>query len=827
MAAPGRDESLRADRWRRIEELFHAAIDLDESSRCEYLESACGDDASLRRHVESLIFSVQEPDSSGVLTGAVGRAARNTLELSPGERAGAYRITRKIGAGGMGGVYLASRADDQYQQNVAIKFLAGPVTGGVLAHFRLERQILAGLEHPHIARLLDGGEADGVPYLVMEYVDGVPLDEYVRRHKPSLADILKLFCDICGAVSFAHGRLVVHRDIKPTNILVTADGVPKLLDFGIAKILASDAPGGLTRATERVMTPEYASPEQVRGDAITTATDVYSLGLVLYEIVAGERPLPVDSARPLDTARTICEQEAPKPSAVAAGKRRRELKGDMDTIVLKALRKEPSRRYVSVDAFADDVRRYLEGYPVRARRDNAAYRAGKFLRRHRIPSVVATVALALLTFTVFRIRAERERAQGGFQEVREMANSFLFEFEGAIRNLPGSTAARRLVVARGLEYLARLEKIAGNDTGLERELADAYSKIGHIQYDRKPPSLYDVEAARESALKEVALRERLAANGTAQDRARLASAYFRLVEMESPLRHREAAEAARRRALSLAAGLPKDASDADIVAALIARQIELMHANPGDAAAQFAHGEEAVALADRATTGGKGERPRAIRAVSARVEVVNLMVNANGRLDDKILAPVVALGRSAESLLRDLFRQAPDDVDARGLADRLDEAFCRMRSPDPAEALAACRRVEATLRPVVAADSQDLSSFLSLSASYGEIGRYLKEAGKPDQAAKELEQGLAMTEAAWRLRAGDPEIRRHLILYCEELGDMMMGLRRPAKARDFYQRALNLIAPWEKDGRLLPRLPAMPEELRHRLADATARANAN
>jgi hypothetical protein len=779
MSAPGRADLPSQERWRRIEGLFHAAVALEGDSRRAYLESACADDI-LRLEVESLILSIEETGASSVLTGVLGRAARQFLELPEGERLGAYQIVRKIGAGGMGIVYLASRADDQFRKNVAIKFLEGPARDGVSARFRLERQILAGLEHPNIARLLDGGDFEGTPYLVMEFVDGIPLDEYVRRWNPPISERLRLFGLICDAVSFAHRQLVVHRDIKPANILVTADGVPKLLDFGIAKIMASDpACAGVTRPTERLMTPEYASPEQVRGDSVTTATDVYSLGVVLYELLAGRRPFVINPTRPLDAAHTICEQEPAKPSAAAQGKLRRDLRGDLDTIVLMAIRKEPSRRYSSAEHLAEDIRRHLDGYPVKARRDTALYRAGKFLRRHQVASVVAAVALVLLSATLVRLAAERQRAQAGFTEVREMANGFLFEFEGAIRNLPGSTAARRLVVARALDYLARLEKTGAGDPTFERELADAYTKVGNIQFEDKPPSLYDPEGARESVLKEIPIRERLARTGKRPDGARLASAWFKLSILENLLLHTDASETARRRALSLADMLTKeDASDPDVADALISRQLALMEESP-NMDKKLAHGREAVALADAVVDRGPAGLLARRRAVFTRFSVIKLLTSSG-----HIPSDALAIRLSAQNLVAALLRDAPKDVDVRGLANRVNETICGSANSAPAEALAACRQIVAVLQPVVAADPEDLSSYLSLSATYGLIGQRLREAGTLEQAVPEFEQALIMTQAAWRLRPRDPDIRRHFAEVSVDVANFLVELGKPGPARD-------------------------------------------
>jgi serine/threonine protein kinase/tetratricopeptide (TPR) repeat protein len=367
-------------------------------------------------------------------------------------RIGAYRLIRELGQGGMGTVYLAARADDQYQKRVAIKVIkTGMDNQEVLRHFRRERQILAGLDHPNIARLLDGGATDeGLPYFVMEYVQGQTIDEYCDRACLSVSERLRLFRGVCSAIQYAHRNLIVHRDIKPSNIVVTAEGVPKLLDFGIAKFLNPELSGEAAQtATRMAMTPEYASPEQARGEPITTATDVYSLGVVLYKLLTGHHPYRVSNRPAVEVLRAVIEEEPERPSTAISRteemrpdsqapvtaesvsrtregtpeKLKRRLHGDVDNIVLMALRKEPQRRYPSVEAFSEDIRRYLEGRPVTARRGTFTYRTGKFLRRNRIGvGVVATIFALLAAFGVSMAvqsrrvaraleKAERERAK--------------------------------------------------------------------------------------------------------------------------------------------------------------------------------------------------------------------------------------------------------------------------------------------------------------------------------------------------------------------------------------------------------------------------------
>jgi non-specific serine/threonine protein kinase/serine/threonine-protein kinase len=431
----------------------------------------------------------------------------------------------------MGAVYLAERDDEHYRQQVAIKLIK-PGLGGdaIRRRFRNEMQILAEFSHPNIARLLDGGETvDGVPYLVMEYVEGRPIDVFCDQEQLATEERLKLFATVCVAVQYAHQHLVIHRDIKPGNILVSNEGLPKLVDFGIAKLLDQDR-SEATATAMPFMTPHYASPEQVRGVAVTTATDVYSLGVVLYELLTGQLPYRFKSSVAHEVAKAICDDEPRRPSTT-----QKRLDADLDNIVLMAMRKEPQRRYATAEQFAEDIGRYLSGLPVRARAATFSYRARKFVRRHRFG--VAAAALVLLTLligivtTVWQARvarAERVRAERRFEEVRRLANSFVFEVHDAVANLPGSTPARSLIVQRGLKYLDSLAQDAAGDRGLQRELAAAYEKLGTVQYTPTVAHLGDLAGALQSHRKAAALREALVAAdpGNADYRRELLDSYW-------------------------------------------------------------------------------------------------------------------------------------------------------------------------------------------------------------------------------------------------------------------------------------------------------------
>jgi serine/threonine protein kinase len=527
------------ERWQQVKDVLHEALQIPAGQRTSFLDNACNADQTLRQEVESLLLE-ESAGTEGFL-GSLDVALEDVRHGSAswvGRRIGSYEVIDTIGEGGMGSVYRAARADEQYQKQVAIKIVKlGLDTPFALARFRAERQILANLEHPNIARLLDGGATeDGVPYVVMELVEGQPIDQYCETHKLSIDDRLRLFRTVCLAVQYAHQHLVVHRDLKPGNILVTADGTPKLLDFGIAKILDTGSIPGGTETTigfMRMLTPEYASPEQVRGDTVTTASDVYSLGVILFGLLTGRSPYEFDNRSADAMVRAICETEPPKPSIAARRKATRgnaqhgdgekqilagdssadlskRLRGDLDNVVAKALRKDPQRRYGSAEQFAEDIRRHLENLPVTARTDTVGYRASKFLVRHRVGSVATTATLILLIAALLVTLRQASIARRRFNDVRTLANSMVFDIHDAIKDLPGSTPARKLIVQKGLQYLDNLAQESNNDPSLQRELAAAYDRIGDVQGLPFWANLGETAGAMQSYQKALLIRQQLA-----------------------------------------------------------------------------------------------------------------------------------------------------------------------------------------------------------------------------------------------------------------------------------------------------------------------------
>lgn len=549
---------------KELSERFNQLVDLPLGQQKKILQE-------LRRsnpHFAEALASLLESDRAGssetiaeIIYGAASDLlfAKTSLPLI-GRQLGSYRILKQIGSGGMGSVFLASRCDNRFQQQVALKILKSSFQGPDFSRrFQEEMQILVNLDHPHIVKLLDGSITEGGPsYYVMEYVRGIPITEYSRRKRLDLRSRLLLFQKICSAVHHAHQNLVVHRDLKPQNILVTEEGNPKLLDFGIAKLLHSECQedGRQTIPQARPMTPGYASPEQFRGEAVTTAVDVYSLGVLLYELVTGKHPFSDCVLSPAAWERVVCEQEPERPSAsvefarlfnfsddassetrkatdfaaksLQVGHWRRDLQGDLDTVVLKAMHKEPLRRYSSVEKFSEDLDRFLNGLPVKARGDGFPYRARKFFQRHRL-GVISGVLVCLLLLSALgavlwqaRIaRHQQELAERRFEQVRQLANSLLFEIDDAVAQLAGSTPVRDLLVKNALVYLDSLAEVKEHDPGLLRELAVAYQKVGDVQGNPNNANLGDTEGALRSYQKSLELARQLALlNGADQQQAK-------------------------------------------------------------------------------------------------------------------------------------------------------------------------------------------------------------------------------------------------------------------------------------------------------------------
>jgi eukaryotic-like serine/threonine-protein kinase len=823
-----------AERWRLVSEVFQAALDRPAAERATFLASACGDDEDLRLEVQSLLDSHVE---AGAFLSDPAALPDTRSDRLP-SRIGAYAVEGTIGHGGMGTVYRAVRDDDAFRKTVALKLTHGGIHSACLERrFLQERKILARLQHPHIAMVLDGGTTpEGQPYLVMEHVEGQPITEYCTARALGLRERLALFRTVCGAVQYAHQNLVIHRDLKPDNILVTPEGVPKLLDFGIAKLLAAgldpeDAP---TATVMPMMTPHYASPEQVRGDAVTTASDVYSLGVLLYELLAGRRPYTVHAHSLPDILRIVCETEPPLPSAAAAEARPPEgttapasaitpaaLRGDLDTIVMKALRKEPSRRYAGAQEISADIDRHLRDLPVLARPDTVGYRGRKFVARHKAGVTASALVLASLIGAVVVSTRQARIARQHLQDTRQLANVLLFEAYDSMRYVPGTTAARTVLVRRGLEYHDRLAAEPEQNPLLRLEHSTAYVKMGDLFRE-----LGDSGLALDAYGKALAMRERLAAEAPSNPRAQqqVATAHNRmgaLLRARGNLaaaldHHREAlriaeqaaralgdAPSRRRMAVAhhelaydlLATGQAAEAASEARAGVAVTRQIlqeKPSQETRNDYAALLEPEADAAALrGDHVTALARLLEMDAINrdAVAAHPENVRLQIDFVTTLV-KVGARLASLGRAAEAAPRlaeavataeAMMARGTRDAEARlALADA-EAGYANLLAPaDRAAALARYEKATRELRELQSNDRFNMTYQDHLGTLLLHQAEAQRSAGLGREATASLEEGAAL---AADLRRRAPAVREHQVLFAR--ARFRQGLEVPgARPRD-------------------------------------------
>ena len=807
------------------------------------------------------------PGKTGGLSDAITEAISVEEQEKLSEtRIGAYKLIREIGSGGMGSVYLAERDDDEFQKRVAIKLVKrGMDSEFIVRRFRNERQILASLDHTNIAQLLDGGTTeDGRPYFVMEYIEGQAITRYCDDNRLSTAERLRIFCDVCAAVHYAHQNLVIHRDIKPQNILVTAEGTPKLLDFGIAKLLNPDSSSytvEITGASVRLMTPEYASPEQVRSEQITTATDVYSLGVLLYELLTGRRPYRITSRSPLDLLRIICEEQPDKPSTAVGhtktetapdgqtvveitpelvgrnrrsqpDKLRRRLKGDIDNIVLMAMRKEPQRRYASADQFANDIKRHLAGLPVIARKDTLAYRSGKFVRRNRAAVAAVFLIFAVLVAGVVSTMTQRARAERRFNDVRSVANSFMFEVHDAIEDLPGSTAARELLVKRALEYLDSLAREMSGDPSLQRELAAAYQKVGDVQGRPSSANLGDADGAMQSYRKALSIWESLAAADpkNVQDSRQLATSHSRVAEILEEKGDPDGARDRYQRAFAI--------------------RERLYSANPGDpqlrrdvAVSYFEMAEAQVNLGDFE---GALESRRKMLPIFESLLIAdpsNATARRSVALSHKKLGATLAkLERYSEALAEygkalEMDRQAAD-ADPANAQKQMDLSFSlsdygyvQAHSDRNAAALESYRKALEIRKAVAAADPKDERARASLATTYARIGLVLTNLGNMPAAMDSFHEAISIREA---MAAANPANTNHRADLGGLYGDIGDAWKQSAsnsgvpasrrahdlkEARAWYQRSLDTLTALAREKGEHAVSAAFVEDLKRKIAE--------
>jgi serine/threonine protein kinase/tetratricopeptide (TPR) repeat protein len=821
----------------RIAHIVESALECDPSGRAEFFEKACRDDVDLRKEVESLLgFEKKATDfiEKPAYEVAAEMIVDSRGELRAGEKLGEYQILSLIGEGGMGEVYLAE--DTKLGRKVAIKVLKfGLGTTNIIRRFQQEEQILAGLSHANIAQLHGGAVTPaGLPYFVMEYVDGARLDDYCRDLRLSISQRLALFRKICAAVSYAHQNLVIHRDVKPANVRVTSDGEPKLLDFGIAKLLDSEASsaGEATMTFGAVMTPEYASPEQVRGENMTTVSDVYSLGVVLYELLTGKRPYGIKTRNPNEISRAITEQEPAPPSVAVARSASnnpqsaicnpKSLRGDLDNIILKALRKEPARRYGSVAQFSDDIRRYLEGRPVTARKDTFSYRTVKFVKRNKIPFATAALLFVTLIGGIFatalearRADQQRARAEKRFNDVRRLADSLMFEIDDSVKDLQGSTPTRRLIVSRALEYLDSLASEAADNPALQRDLATAYEKIGDIQGNQYVANLGDADGALTSYRKALAIREKLAKTADTLDaRMELGRTYRALGDiLEQKGDVPDSMENYRRSKATfeeLAAANPGNMSVQDELARAYETLGDGFSRSSNSTDERLKSYQTALSIREKLLAQRPSD-PKLRRSVAVTLLKV-------GAADDPKKAGSVENVKGGVAILESLSAENPDNERARREVGfgyhELGNTFAE--AGDYQAALESQRKAFAIRQEIATEDPKNAQARLDLADAYGDLCEALIATGASVEALDEAQQALSILQ---HLSTADPTnavYLRNIGLCYENSGNALarqaidetqshaQQIKDWNEARSWFEKALDLFSELRNRGALMP-----------------------
>ena len=801
---------MTSEEFQQLRRTFEHLVAEPEPERASVIEGLSVSDPILANELNRMLAAYASRTSlldqtATVMMDSDGARSERSYPARDGSQLGAYLLEKELGRGGMGVVYQASRADGTFQKRVAIKILRHDrIDGLFLRRFHQERQILAQLNHPHIASILDGGETpDGDPYFVMEYVDGVPITKYCEALGLTVNQKLDLFLQICDAVQHAHSNLTVHRDLKPSNILVTASGDVKLLDFGIAKLLQSD-PGSAPEPTAAILTPEYASPEQIRIAPITTAADVFSLGILLYEMLSGVHPFRRKDALPHEVMRAICEDD-PAAMSVVAGRRGKQLRGDLDTIVLTALRKQPMLRYASVEQLAEDIRRHQRGWPVLAKGDGMAYRLQRFARRQWLPLTAAALVMFLLTAGILatthqahlaeqarqaadaaRIQAEQQRSaadrqrmlaeqnqrmateqrtlaelrtkeaeterrkeQDRYRDVRTLAASLLFDLHDGIRDLAGSTMARRLVVGKAQHQLELLSADSGNDIGLQRDLAASYERMGELKIDPHRPDKNDARAALDAYEHAVQLRRTIAGRNLALPRdhrdlalslAKLGDGQFMASDTKQAL---ESYRSAWTLAQSLARSSPQDASMRRALGAVDqSRCVVLLAA--GDNAGALEACQEGISILSPLAEASPDE-----------VEVQRLLATTEASYANALRMlrrpeDAAAQAKLALDSLRRLESLAPNNAEYRRLSSSAEAilAGSLAASGQTAASLEAFRRSVRSTEIAIEIDPSDLSSSLRLAVTLRAFSKRLAAGGNQEAAHEAAQEALRLLEQA-------------------------------------------------------------------------------
>jgi eukaryotic-like serine/threonine-protein kinase len=789
--------------WQTIELWFERVFDLPPGEQAGFLERECPD-PEVRAEVLGLLEAGARSGDAFEPSDGYRRSLGGGFvptEDASGRLVGRYRLDSLLGRGGMGTVWLAHRNDQAFDQQVAVKLVKrGLDTEETLRRFRHERQVLAGLEHPGIARLIDGGATDdGLPYMVLEYVEGTPIDRWCQERSLGLRERLALFRAVCEAVQFAHQNLVVHRDLKPNNILIGKEGAPKLLDFGIAKMLDPQAPGltGSFPGSEPLLTPEYASPEQVCGLPVTTSTDVYSLGVVLYQLLTGALPYRFEGRGAQAVEQVVCHEEPRRPSSVPEPERptrRRELLGDLDTIVLKALRKSPERRYASVEQLSEDLRRYLVGLPVLAQPDSLGYRARKFVGRHRgsigalvLVFVTLTVSLIVIAGLLSDARAAEAAAKRRFDLVQSLANEVIFDLHDAIEQVPGATAARHKLVETGLRYLDGLAGEAGEDPDLLNDLARGYARLAEVQGRPTAASLGQAGLAYESYGRALAILARLL-ELRPDDEVRLLQA--RYVDLAGTLELRLGRTADALASFERSTPILRDLGHAtDLVSGLFHQMEALTQLGRTEAAIAMGGQCLEVAREDVSRRPENRDAKRTLHTVISEIAELRLIARDMTQAEAEML--------EALEIAEQLHALAPDERQAKRDLALTFALLARLRMEDgrPAEAEELVTRQLAMFEGLSTADGANLQATRDLVLAYERLGTLHQAQDDLEAAMVAFQRCVTLDREVVEAAPHVAEWQRDLAASYDRVALVALNLGRLTEAREFARLTVEQIAP--------------------------------
>ncbi|MDZ7717568.1 MAG: protein kinase [Balneolaceae bacterium] len=768
---------MQKEQWLEIEKYFHQALELSKGEREVFFRNLKSSNPETASSVKKLLKSHFESEHF------LQHPVLDDLISIPNQRIGPWKIIRQIGKGGMSIVYLAERADGRFSREVAVKFLYGLDNNrDMQQRMKTEQSILAQLNHPNICKLLDAGIHQNRPYFIMEYIDGPVIDNWCISKNLSVRERLSLFMQVCDAVSYAHQRLIVHRDIKPSNILVDSSGTVKLLDFGIAKIIGDQEKNrSVTLTGNHVMTPEYASPEQIQNHPITTATDVYALGQLLFLLLTDTLPFDFTKKSTYEISKTISEIDPVKPSqkitetALEESSERttlggftrkqaaKQLRGDLDNIVLKALRKDPQRRYQSAENLKADILNYTENRPITARPESRIYRTKKFVQRYKTSVITALVAAVLLiSTTIFAVwqaaeaNSQREVAEMHFENIWELANSLIFDLHDAVSTLPGSTPARELIVEQALDYLDQLSDTDNATPDLLLDLARAYQKVGDVQGNPTNNNLGDHQEALLSYNKAIEIANTVLIQDSSNTRAReiMAMIYEKMGDVEGVLGELESAEQSQVASLNLYQS--------------IAEQF------PDDPSRQFSYAVSLIKLGD-------------------------LMGNPNfSNLENPEESH--RLYREAETILLPIYNRNPQNtryIKYLGIVyERMGTMF---EYEDRLEEAAWCFEESMKLRTqLVELEPMNTEAVRDKAVAHEKMGHILKQSHKLDEALTQYLESLEMFSWLAEIDPQNSQAQQSVAISYIHLGDLYYhpddpSFDDPAQSREYFKQSKEIL----------------------------------